>query len=82
MSRAGRAVGIFEIEPAIELLLRQPYRGFDARQCLRESAVSSPSVTNAIWFRRSASRLFTGVAESISTRVLTPSLMIRRINRS
>jgi hypothetical protein len=37
------------------------------------SAVSSPSVTKAIWLRRSASRLLTGVAESISTRVLTPS---------
>jgi hypothetical protein len=45
----------------------------DAGDAVLGSAVSSPSVTKAIWLRRSASRLLTGVADSISTRVLTPS---------
>ena len=45
-------------------------------------AVSSPSVTKEIWFRKSVKRLLTGVADSISTRVFTPSRMIFRISRS
>ena len=78
-----RALGVLQIEPAVELLLRQARGAVDAARCRdRASAVSSPSVTKAIWLRRSARRLLTGVAESISTRVLTPSLMIWRIRRS
>ena len=76
-------VGVFQGEPAVELELRLAAPSPRCWGCRWSSrAVSSPSVTKAIWFFRSASRLLTGVAESISTRVLTPSLMIRRMRRS
>ncbi len=78
-----RALGVLEIEPAVELLLRQ------ARGRCRCCAMPCSSKRRVVAFgdegdlvARSARRLLTGVAESISTRVLTPSLMIRRIRRS
>ena len=80
---AGRLpLGVLQGEPAVELHLRLADGCLDAGMPWSASAVSSPSVTKAIWFLRSARRLLTGVAESIRTRVLTPSLMIRRIRRS
>ena len=41
-----------------------------------------PFVASWSWFFRSLSRLLTGVAESINTWVLTPSLMTFRMSRS
>ena len=74
--------GSSQVEPAVELLLRQPGRAVDARDAvLGERGIVALGREGDL-VRRSARRLLTGVAESISTRVLTPSLMIRRMRRS
>ena len=46
-----------------------------SRRSFSDQPVGSPQYARASWLRRSRKRLFTGVAESISTLVFTPCLM-------
>ncbi len=78
----GPAFRLVQLQPAVELALGQPNRGLDAGDAVPGQRIVPPSVTKAIWFFRSARRLFTGVADSISTWVFTPDWMTWRISRS
>ena len=46
-----------------------------SRRSFSDQPVGSPQYARASWLRRSRKRLFTGVADNMSTLVFTPCLM-------
>jgi hypothetical protein len=78
----GGTLVVIQREPAVKLLCAR--RVVESMLAMPKSrrAVSSPSVAKAILVPQIREAIVYGWAESMRTRVLTPSLMIRRMRRS